>query len=715
MKKIACILISLLLIISCFSLYAFADAGVPQEVLDATESVIRVVSEYSDGYALGSGFVIKSDDQDTLIVTNHHVIADNPLSIAIFTESGIKVTVTVLLDDPEVDLCVLRLPYPNSQLHALVLNRDGIQRGAAVYAVGFPGAADDLALSETYSSETATITTGIISAIRTTYAIEGGRQFEMLQTTATINHGNSGGPLFDSSGYVVGINTYKAGESEGIFGAVSVGELIDLLTVNGISYRLPEPPKSVNVYVIIGAAAAALLLIAFIFLRLIRRKRRSEQIADNKNDLETQAEVFERDGSVEQNRATSKKPKEPFHIKRWHVFACVLAALLIALGLTAWQYGSRYQEAVKLADAGEFSKASDTLILPFVTKLHDQKLMDYLDAGKLFEEGQYEAAKEQFISLENYLNASDMVLEAQLQEGITYLNNKEYESAQEIFSQLFENSKKLADEKEEAILHYWASSYVMQNDLLHAYAVLELGKNLPTISGEIQDLQQTMYERAVSMYRSGDEDQRFMAYILFYTIYPYQQAEEYLILYKALVFSESKSLNYNNNIWNDQVIRQRCKENKIIVVEGGEKAEKSDLLFYYLYRREEIDKLTCDYNDLVNLIGFENTADIFLQNDEYTIRFIKGIWKSSDGTKQFSFEDENTFQSNLPFYEYENEWVKYWIYSGTMWAKHGETLGDLLTRTKEDGDKVFSFQLVDKNTIEIYCYKNYTTYTLNRR
>ena len=202
------------------------DGSVPQDVLDSVESVVRIIAEYNDGYATGSGFVIQSDNNATLIATNHHVVEENPKSISIWTETGIKVAVAVIADDPERDLCILQLPYPNIALKALVLDEAGVKRGDAVYAVGFPGAADDLTLSEAYSSEAATITTGIISAIRTTHAVEDGKEFRLLQSTAPINRGNSGGPLFNTLGHVVGVNTYSVEDSTGVYGAIHILELI---------------------------------------------------------------------------------------------------------------------------------------------------------------------------------------------------------------------------------------------------------------------------------------------------------------------------------------------------------------------------------------------------------------------------------------------------------------------------------------------------------
>ncbi len=290
MKRIFRVIVILFLIVSLLSISVNAEGAVPTEVLDAVDSVVRIVAEYPDGYATGTGFVIQSDSSTTLIATNHHVIEDNPKSISIWTETGSKIAVTVFVDDPERDLCILKLPYPNAAFKALVLDETGIQRGDAVYAVGFPGAADDLTLSEAYSSEAATITDGIISAIRTTYVIKGGKEIQLLQSTAPINHGNSGGPLFNSRGYVVGVNTYSVEDSTGIYGAISIGELIDLAESQNIPIRLPEDqqampqePRGVDPVLIICVVVGSVILIVAIVLQMRRIGKKTHKQKDKQN------------------------------------------------------------------------------------------------------------------------------------------------------------------------------------------------------------------------------------------------------------------------------------------------------------------------------------------------------------------------------------------------------------------------------------------------
>ena len=90
----------------------FAVSSVPEPVLAATESVVRVLAEYSDGYATGSGFVIKSNSSETLIATNYHVVEGNPYNISIWISENETVSAHILAYTNQKDMCVLTTAYP---------------------------------------------------------------------------------------------------------------------------------------------------------------------------------------------------------------------------------------------------------------------------------------------------------------------------------------------------------------------------------------------------------------------------------------------------------------------------------------------------------------------------------------------------------------------------------------------------------------------------
>ncbi len=273
MKRILIYIASLLLVAS-FSAGVFATGSVPTDVLTSTVSVVRVLAEYSDGYGTGSGFVIKSDSENTLIATNYHVVEDNPHSISVWIDEEETITAKILAYTDQKDMCILELAYPVS-LAALHFADDAAQ-GEAVYAVGFPAAADYLSDTEAHTSAAATITDGIISAIREATVSGYGTAVKILQINAAINPGNSGGPLFNSNGEVVGINTYGIGESQGIFGAIDVGELKAFMADNDIAVasakdEVKESP--IVLYVVIATMVLAACVVGTIILT---KKRRSK-------------------------------------------------------------------------------------------------------------------------------------------------------------------------------------------------------------------------------------------------------------------------------------------------------------------------------------------------------------------------------------------------------------------------------------------------------
>ncbi len=139
--------------------------------------------------SLGSGFVI---DSAGIVITNNHVIADANEITVIFTD-GQKLKAEVIGKDAKVDVAVLRVK-PEKPLKAVKFgDSDKMRVGDAVMAVGNPFGLGG------------TVTSGIVSARNRN--IESGPYDNYIQTDAAINKGNSGGPLFNMDGDVVGINT----------------------------------------------------------------------------------------------------------------------------------------------------------------------------------------------------------------------------------------------------------------------------------------------------------------------------------------------------------------------------------------------------------------------------------------------------------------------------------------------------------------------------
>jgi S1-C subfamily serine protease len=147
--------------------------------------------------ALGSGFVI---DKQGDIVTNDHVVQGST-GIRVGFSSGATYPAAIVGTDPSTDVAVVRVKAPESALHPLVFeNSSTAAVGDPVYAIGNPFGLDR------------TMTAGIVSATdRDIQAPNGFTIPNAIQTDAAINHGNSGGPLLDRFGRVVGINSQIQG------------------------------------------------------------------------------------------------------------------------------------------------------------------------------------------------------------------------------------------------------------------------------------------------------------------------------------------------------------------------------------------------------------------------------------------------------------------------------------------------------------------------
>lgn len=165
----------------------FGELQVPQYRQKGTEK--KEVSS-------GTGFIATSDG---LILTNKHVVMEEGAEFTVVMNNGNKYPAKVLAKDPVQDIAVLKIEKTN--LPAVKLgNSDSIEVGQTVVAIGN-------ALGEFKN----TVSTGVVSGLRRTVTASGGGMTEtlddLIQTDAAINLGNSGGPLFNLAGEVIGINT----------------------------------------------------------------------------------------------------------------------------------------------------------------------------------------------------------------------------------------------------------------------------------------------------------------------------------------------------------------------------------------------------------------------------------------------------------------------------------------------------------------------------
>jgi S1-C subfamily serine protease len=165
----------------------------------------------------GSGFILTKDGR---ILTNYHVIA-NPQQVEVTLSDKRKVTAQIILQDQAHDLALLQI-NANNLTPAVLSESRGLQVGQNVYAIGNPFGLNG------------TMTTGILSSIRSVKEPQGATIENALQTDAAINPGNSGGPLLNSRGEVIGMNTLiatgGAEQSSGIGFAIPVDTIKAVLS-----------------------------------------------------------------------------------------------------------------------------------------------------------------------------------------------------------------------------------------------------------------------------------------------------------------------------------------------------------------------------------------------------------------------------------------------------------------------------------------------------
>lgn len=246
------------------------------------------VGESEDWTSKGTCFFIgKTSEDPQYVVTNHHVIesfleqgaGDRTIltdGYALYAGKGTvrvhysetdSVEAYIVDYNAQADIAILRLEKPTDKRAALKLKKPTDDMiGDTVYAVGYPGIADNELYDPVsqWSPEDATVTTGTISRLFTT----SGSGIKKVQTDASIRHGNSGGPMVDENGYVIGVNTGGVSNSstgEEVSHAVDIEEVIKMCDANGIVYELAGS-ESDNLWVIV-AIAAVIVLAAVLLLR----------------------------------------------------------------------------------------------------------------------------------------------------------------------------------------------------------------------------------------------------------------------------------------------------------------------------------------------------------------------------------------------------------------------------------------------------------------
>lgn len=190
----------------------------PAAVVVSTKSVTQgYFMQTQEVEGIGSGFII---NEEGYILTNYHVVK-GAQEISVTLSNDVTTTAQIVNYDENQDVAMIKITDESVEIPATVElgDSDSLQPGEEVIAIGTP-------LSTELSS---TVTKGIISATSRSVAVESGVTMNLIQTDAAINAGNSGGPLVNTKGEVVGINSSKiSGEAvEGIGFSIPINDIKD--------------------------------------------------------------------------------------------------------------------------------------------------------------------------------------------------------------------------------------------------------------------------------------------------------------------------------------------------------------------------------------------------------------------------------------------------------------------------------------------------------
>jgi S1-C subfamily serine protease len=185
--------------------------------------------------ALGSGFVI---DKAGHIVTNEHVVAGAQRVQVSFSGQD-EINAKVVGKDPSTDIAVLKVDARTRALTPLPLgDSDAVEVGDPVVAIGNPFGYDR------------TLTSGVVSAVGREISAPNSSPIEnAIQTDAAINHGNSGGPLIDVDGQVIGVTSQISTGNTGDQGNVGIGFAIPINLVRNVAAQLIKTGKAEHPFI----------------------------------------------------------------------------------------------------------------------------------------------------------------------------------------------------------------------------------------------------------------------------------------------------------------------------------------------------------------------------------------------------------------------------------------------------------------------------------
>lgn len=191
------------------------------ELSDVYNSTVYIESLNDDKSTSGTGFVYKIENNKAYIITCYHVI-DGSEDIYIYDINKNKLKASVLNYDELSDIAIITIENKSHFKEAVIASSNKIKLGDEVYTIGVPLNLDYIG----------TLTKGIISFVDRSLSLTtayGSKNFETIQVDVRTNFGNSGGPLLNKQGKVIGMMFLKEEKIDGISFAIPIDYVIDIV------------------------------------------------------------------------------------------------------------------------------------------------------------------------------------------------------------------------------------------------------------------------------------------------------------------------------------------------------------------------------------------------------------------------------------------------------------------------------------------------------
>ena len=223
-------------------------------------AVVKVDGEEAAYTHVGTGFLVGGQDGGQTVITNHHVAhalteqaareslgipAESKVEIGlcVIVKRDVRINASTVNESAQADFSILKLEQPIYDRAPLTLaDSDNVATTQEVYALGFPGIVQDLQTDGVYTSDDVTVTQGIVSKTSDVTLVDS--PIACITHSAQVTYGNSGGPLVDQNGYVIGINTIMSNEegNHDYFFSTKINEVREVLDALGIEYIFADDP-----------------------------------------------------------------------------------------------------------------------------------------------------------------------------------------------------------------------------------------------------------------------------------------------------------------------------------------------------------------------------------------------------------------------------------------------------------------------------------------